>query len=341
MIEYTCKKCRTPLENEDAQEATPDKCPVCGSRYMVPLKPISYKCTHCGAKLTSPDSLGGRQDTCPMCHQLCDVPLSKRQREVLQRKQDEELQRRRAAEQERQQQERALSLAALQQADAERRAHEAEVRAKTLTETSSAPAQRALTHVPASRKKKWLSMKLGSVPLVLAGLLGAGYLLSQNGTLGTISPALNPPALQGPMNDVLRTDYRNSGIKVSVYYGDATDTSVLVYDLVEVAATSSKADVFRVLLQYAEKMRSKDFSEVRLAHNGKVKFTLRGTYFQELGRDYATENPLFTIRTFPEHLRTASGIDAYGHWEGGILGVANKQMEDFADFHQKWYGNAD
>lgn len=88
-----------------------------------------------------------------------------------------------------------------------RRAHEAEVRAKALTEASSAPAQRALTHVPASRKKKWLSMKLGSVPLVLAGLLGAGYLLSQNGTLGIESPG------------VAGAHYRNSGIKVSVYYG--------------------------------------------------------------------------------------------------------------------------
>ena len=28
---------------------------------------------------------------------------------------------------------------------------------------------------------------------------------------------------------------------------------------------------------------------------------------------------------------------AYPEWTGGLLGVAGKQIEDFNDFHMKWY----
>jgi len=31
------------------------------------------------------------------------------------------------------------------------------------------------------------------------------------------------------------------------------------------------------------------------------------------------------------------GSRAYSGWIGGVLGVLEKQMEDFNDFHKKWY----
>ena len=43
--------------------------------------------------------------------------------------------------------------------------------------------------------------------------------------------------------------------------------------------------------------------------------------------------------TFPENLKTTSGLSAYSQWEGGMLGVLNRQLEDFNDFHDKWYLN--
>jgi hypothetical protein len=31
------------------------------------------------------------------------------------------------------------------------------------------------------------------------------------------------------------------------------------------------------------------------------------------------------------------GSSAYPEWTGGWLGVASKQINDFNDFHSKWY----
>jgi len=34
---------------------------------------------------------------------------------------------------------------------------------------------------------------------------------------------------------------------------------------------------------------------------------------------------------------TPDGKKAFGTWTGGLLGVLSKQMEDFGEFHEKWY----
>lgn len=335
-IPYTCVSCHAPLENGDSQEATPDECPVCGAHYTVPFKPIHFPCPGCGAKLTSPGALGGLHDTCPRCNEVCEVPLSRRQKGGIRLHQQEELKKLKAAEKERRREEDAARKAATQQAELERLAREAEKAEKeSQLIVANEPQLRAPTG-QSQKSKRGKAMVGGSISSILA-LLVILYFMSRNGTLSNLSPALNPISLQGPMNEILQSDIRNEGIKVSVYFGSAIDSSVLVFDLTEVSETNSMVDVFRVFLQYAERISSKSFSEVRLAYRGAIKFSVAGSYFQELGRTYSTENPVYIIRTFPSHLRTPSGIEAYGTWEGGILAVTEKQMDDFADFHRKWY----
>ena len=138
------------------------------------------------------------------------------------------------------------------------------------------------------------------------------------------------------IDEVITQDYRNEGIKVNVYT-DGFSSSVLVYDLQSVSYDKSRADIFRVFLQFAEKVSSEYFSEVKLAYKGIIKFRIDGWYFQQLGEEYFWQNPVYTIRTFPEHLKYPSGIKAYPTWTGGIIGVTTEQMEDFNDFHDKWY----
>jgi hypothetical protein len=143
--------------------------------------------------------------------------------------------------------------------------------------------------------------------------------------------------LQSPMNEVAREDARNSGISVSTHYSYYLDPSTLVFDLRDVSMTNSKADVFRVLLQYAANMKSRRYDRVNLAFRGETKFILDGEYFQQLGQEYGAQNPVYTMRTFPSHLRRADGSEAYGTWTGGLLGVVGKEIEDFNDFHDQWY----
>lgn len=155
--------------------------------------------------------------------------------------------------------------------------------------------------------------------------------------LGIAIYGFNYIQLQSKMNSVIKADPRNEGIKVTVHFGTYVNLSKLIYNLKSVSATNSMADVFRVSLQFAEKMCSRDFKEVVLAYKGTAKFKIDGDYFQKLGKEYSWQNPVYTMCTFPENLKNLDGSQAYGQWTGGLLGVLKEQMEDFNDFHRKWY----
>lgn len=143
--------------------------------------------------------------------------------------------------------------------------------------------------------------------------------------------------LQKPMSEVVGSDPRNEGISVSVNYGKYVNPSKLVFDLRKVSGSNSLADVSRVLLQYAAALKAKEFERVVLAYGGTQKFQINGTYFQSLGEEYGTQNPVYTMRTFTENVYELDGTAAFGTWTGGLLGVVGKQMEDFNEFHKQWY----
>lgn len=47
---------------------------------------------------------------------------------------------------------------------------------------------------------------------------------------------------------------------------------------------------------------------------------------------------IYLIRTFPENVKNLDGSPAFSTWEGGLLGVTNRQMEDFNAFMRQWVG---
>ena len=143
--------------------------------------------------------------------------------------------------------------------------------------------------------------------------------------------------LQSPMNRVLRADARNEEIVVSVHFSAYVNPSVLVYDLRSVAGTKSRADIFRVFLQFASAVKTQRFDAVEMAFRGTTKFKISGEYFRKVGEEYSWQNPVYTIRTFPQNLMRPDGVKAYPGWTGGLLGVVSKQMDDYRDFHKKWY----
>lgn len=144
-------------------------------------------------------------------------------------------------------------------------------------------------------------------------------------------------SLQTKMNSVIDADTRNEGIKVSVHYQYYLNPDKLIYDLEKVPLTKSRADVFRVFLQFADAVQDKEFNDVELAYKGKTKFILDGDDFKTIGEEYSWQNAVYTMRTFPEKLHNPYGLEAFPTWEGGILGVTNQQMEDFSKFHDEWY----
>ena len=143
----------------------------------------------------------------------------------------------------------------------------------------------------------------------------------------------------GPVNEVVQSDARNFGISVWAHFDDYVDSSVLVFDLRTVSGSSSRADVFRVFLQSANRLKASEFKTVKLAFDGRPKFLIQGAYFKKLGDEYETQNPVYTMRTFTENVYRLDGTRAYAEWTGGWLGVLQKEMEQFNTFHDDWYLN--
>lgn len=135
----------------------------------------------------------------------------------------------------------------------------------------------------------------------------------------------------------LSQDIRNEHITVRMYHRWLVSPSSVVFDLRGVGPEASRLDVTRTILQAAKATQNRVFDKVFLAHNGEVKFYFEGRYFQRIGREHEYQNPIYTVRTIPENVYTLGGRHAFGVWEGGVLGVVSKQMEDLNEFHNQWY----
>ncbi len=148
---------------------------------------------------------------------------------------------------------------------------------------------------------------------------------------------LNYATLQIPMNSIIKDDYRNEGIDISVHYAKYLIPTILVINVRKINHLKRPADVFRVFLQYAQKIKNKNFNSIILSSKGNKKFLLDGNYFQKLGSEYEYQNVVYTIRTFPQNVLNIDGSAAFSTWTGGVFGVTSKQLADFSDFHVQWY----
>jgi hypothetical protein len=148
----------------------------------------------------------------------------------------------------------------------------------------------------------------------------------------------NYALLTNPVNSKLTADPRNKGIELSAHYHYYMLPSALVLNLTGISGDHSQLDVFRTLLQASEVLKNKSFNEVILAFKGTNKFKIKGTYFKELGETYNSQNPLYTVRTFPENVQNLDGSSPYEKLQGGVFGVFAGGMDQFSDLSKKWYG---
>lgn len=145
--------------------------------------------------------------------------------------------------------------------------------------------------------------------------------------------------LKEPMSAVMRSDSRNKGIDVDVYFGGFWGSETLVYDLQSVEPQKSMIDVIRVLFQYAEAVQERDFKKVVLAYKGEDKFWIKGDYFNRLGKNYATDTGTRSIETFPQNVYEMEGTQAFPSWTGNWIRVTSKQLSDFQTFNRRWYAD--
>ena len=148
-------------------------------------------------------------------------------------------------------------------------------------------------------------------------------------------------SVQKPVADTLRADSRNYGYKLTARLQYYILSSTLILDLTEVNS-AAPVDLFRGLFQSAEVFSDagKRFDKVILARSGSPIFLISGGDFWTLGSEFgAGQNPIYLVRTLPEKLNRPDGRSAYSTWEGGILGVMGKQMEDVTDAAHTWAGD--
>lgn len=124
--------------------------------------------------------------------------------------------------------------------------------------------------------------------------------------VGTINYAL----VHSDMRAAISADPRNAGLVVYGYYDKFVVPGTIVVDLRDVSGTNSPVDVFRVLLQFAEKQKTNNYEKVVLSFRGESRFILNGDYFKTLGQEYGTQNPVYTMRTMPENLFNPDGEPA-------------------------------
>ncbi len=141
-----------------------------------------------------------------------------------------------------------------------------------------------------------------------------------------------------PVQRILSADPRNAGYSLSAHYGYYVDFRVLVLDL-RAVESAAPVDLFRALFQSAQAFHEsgRRFDKVVFARSGTPVFLMEGDDFSTIGYEFSTgQNPVYLIRTLPEKFFQPNGQAAFGSWEGGLLGVLRKQMEDANEAAQQW-----
>lgn len=139
------------------------------------------------------------------------------------------------------------------------------------------------------------------------------------------------------LSQVMAANPRNDGVVAHAYFDHYVATRTLVFDLRELRPGKTKLDVFRVLQEFAESQVGNDFESVKLAFRGEPKFVLKGDFFKALGENHRDQNPIYTLRTFPQNTYTPEGRQAFPTWKGASLDAFGHQLEDFNNLHQQWY----
>jgi hypothetical protein len=166
------------------------------------------------------------------------------------------------------------------------------------------------------------------------------YLIALPLLAGIFVWSLNYLLIQRVVSLALDSDSRNAGYSIAAHYRSYVEPSTLVLDLRDVSS-ATPLDLFRGLFQSAAALAAagRRFDRVILARGGMPVFMMSGEDFGRLGAEFAAgQNPVFLIRTLPEKFRKPTGESAFAHWEGGVLGVLGKQMEDATEAGRRWAG---
>lgn len=154
-------------------------------------------------------------------------------------------------------------------------------------------------------------------------------------TMALISFSAYGGQLNAEEKSVLAKDSRNKSVDFNLLESGKN----LRYCVNNLSGEGSAMDVFRIFLQTANLLKGNSYDKVELCFRNKTKFILGGDEFKVIGVEFGEQNPVYTIRTFPEKLTFLDGTKAYKKHNGGVLYLMRVQMADFQDMNGKWFMN--
>jgi hypothetical protein len=149
---------------------------------------------------------------------------------------------------------------------------------------------------------------------------------------------LNFGLFQNSINNVILRDDRNGGISVRAHWRWYVDPTVLVYDLREMPAGATGVDALRPFLHFAYKQKDRQFSRVDLAWRGTTRFSIKGSDFAELGRQFVSRSPVDTMVVMPGIVRRPDGSKAFPARAGSFAEQNSQLLVDFTTFVNTWTG---
>jgi hypothetical protein len=136
--------------------------------------------------------------------------------------------------------------------------------------------------------------------------------------------------LQQPMNEILQSNPAFSGMSVSAHYEYWIVPGTVVYDLKRLGTESTPLQVHTAFLEYARRMKDREFEQVHLRFRGEERFVLEGPQFRRAGTEYANRNFAWVLFDLPR-LFEAAGRES--------VPPGTADADALLEFHRRWYAN--
>jgi hypothetical protein len=174
-------------------------------------------------------------------------------------------------------------------------------------------------------------LKFERVTMQMPALRSAKLVFVGTPVLATIIGYLaNFLFLQQPMNEILQSNSAFQGMSVSAHYEYWIVPGVVVYDLKRLGTESTPLQVHTAFLEYARKMKDRDFDRVNLRFRGQDRFMLEGQEFRRAGLEYANRNFSWVLFDLPRLF----------HATGRVTQPPDSSDADaLLEFHRRWYAD--
>ncbi len=136
--------------------------------------------------------------------------------------------------------------------------------------------------------------------------------------------------LQQPMNEILQSSPVFSGMSVSAHYEYWIVPGAVVYDLKRLGSESTPLQVHTAFLEYARKMKDRDFEVVHLRFRGDERFVLEGAEFSRAGQEYADRNFAWVLFDLPKLFEPAGRR---------AIPPGTSDADALLEFHRRWYAD--